>query len=111
MYYVSHYSSFLPSFLPSFLHSFLPSNTSGLVLVNNWISWTLRPCLWNFPLLSSLPLSGTWGELSFVEHITALTRSCFYHLRQLRVVSRSLSDSSTATKVNVFIVNGLDQCS
>src|SRR6218665_2758056 len=26
-------------------------------------------------------------ELSFVEHITALTRSCFYHLRQLRVVS------------------------
>src|SRR6218665_1290997 len=23
-------------------------------------------------------------ELSFVEHITALTRSCFYHLRQLR---------------------------
>src|SRR6218665_280998 len=36
-------------------------------------------------------------ELSFVEHITALTRSCFYHLRQLRVVSRSLSASSTAT--------------
>src|SRR6218665_837149 len=35
--------------------------------------------------------------LSFVEHITALTRSCFYHLRQLRVVSRSLSASSTAT--------------
>ena len=30
-------------------------------------------------------------ELSFVEHITALTRSCFYHFRQLLVVSRSLS--------------------
>src|SRR6218665_975228 len=26
-------------------------------------------------------------ELSFGEHIAALTRSCYYHLRQLRVVS------------------------
>src|SRR6218665_237868 len=29
-------------------------------------------------------------ELSFAEHISSLTRSCFYQLRQLRVVSRSL---------------------
>src|SRR6218665_3026393 len=50
-------------------------------------------------------------ELSFVEHITALTRSCFYHLRQLRVVSRSLSASSTTTLVHAFIVNRLDHCS
>src|SRR6218665_1133774 len=50
-------------------------------------------------------------ELSFVEHITALTRSCFYHLLQLRVVSRSLSASSTVTLVHAFIVNRLDHCS
>src|SRR6218665_1921918 len=50
-------------------------------------------------------------ELSFVEHITALTRSCFYHLRQLRVVSCSLSASSTVTLVHAFIVNRLDHCS
>src|SRR6218665_3935626 len=50
-------------------------------------------------------------ELSFGEHITALTRSCYYHLRQLRVVSRSLSASSTATLVHAFIVNRLDHCS
>src|SRR6218665_3425578 len=49
--------------------------------------------------------------ISLVEHITALTRSCFYHLRQLRVVSRSLSASSTATLVQAFIVNRLDHCS
>src|SRR6218665_3368664 len=49
-------------------------------------------------------------ELSFVDHITALTRSCFYHLRQLRVVSRSLSATSTATLVHAFIVNRLDHC-
>src|SRR6218665_3594954 len=42
-------------------------------------------------------------ELSFAEHITALTRSCYYHLRQLRVVSRSLSSSSASTLVHAFI--------
>src|SRR6218665_1155501 len=46
-------------------------------------------------------------ELSFVEHITARTRSCFYHLLQLRVGSRSLSASSTATIIHAFIVNRL----
>src|SRR6218665_3251074 len=43
--------------------------------------------------------------------MTALTRSCFYHLRQLRVVSRSLSTSSTATLVHAFIVNCVGHCS
>src|SRR6218665_2672576 len=50
-------------------------------------------------------------ELSFAEHITALTRSCYYHLRQLRVVSRSLSSSSASTLVHAFIANRLDYCS
>src|SRR6218665_4065305 len=50
-------------------------------------------------------------ELSFAEHITALTRSCYYHLRQLRVVSRSLPSSSASTLVHAFIVNRLDFCS
>src|SRR6218665_313848 len=43
-------------------------------------------------------------ELSFGEHITALTRSCYYHLCQFRVVSRfvsrSLSSSSASTLVH-----------
>src|SRR6218665_2761922 len=34
-----------------------------------------------------------------------------YHLRQLRVVSRSLSSSSTSTLVHAFIANRLDYCS
>src|SRR6218665_1287278 len=50
-------------------------------------------------------------ELSFGEHITALNRSCYYHLRQLRVVSRSLSSSSASTLVHAFIANRLDYCS
>src|SRR5688572_28863584 len=47
-------------------------------------------------------------ELSFTEHITALTRSCYYHLRQLRVATRSLSASSASTLVHAFVSNRLD---
>src|SRR6218665_3941980 len=50
-------------------------------------------------------------ELSFAEHISSLVRSCFYQLGQLRVVSRCLSSSSTATLVHAFILNRLDYCS
>ena len=50
-------------------------------------------------------------ELSFAKHITALTRSCYYQLRQLRVVTRSLSSSSASTLVHAFILNRLDYCS
>src|SRR6218665_2390112 len=50
-------------------------------------------------------------ELSFAEHITALTRSCYYLLRHLRVVSCSLSSSSASTLVHAFIANRLDYCS
>src|SRR6218665_1301478 len=54
-------------------------------------------------------------ELSFAEHISSLTRSCFYQLRQLRVArlprSRSLSSSSTASLVHTFILNRPDYCS
>src|SRR6218665_897765 len=50
-------------------------------------------------------------ELSFGELITALTRSCYYHLCQFRVVSRSLSSSSASTLVHAFIANRLDYCS
>ena len=50
-------------------------------------------------------------DLSFTKHITALTRSCYYHLRQLRVVTRSLSSSSASTLVHAFILNRLDYCS
>src|SRR6218665_2555092 len=50
-------------------------------------------------------------ELSFDEHITALTRSCYYHLRQLPVVSRSFSSSSASTLVHALRANRLDYCS
>src|SRR6218665_2692259 len=58
----------------------------------------------------------TWGsflnqEPSFSLHINQLTSSCYYQLRQLRVVSRSLSCSSAAALVHAFVTSGLDHCS
>src|ERR1700733_3517559 len=50
-------------------------------------------------------------ELNFAAHIAHLTRSCYYTLRQLRVVSRSLTRSSAATLVHALINNRLDYCS
>jgi len=50
-------------------------------------------------------------ELTFVQHINLLCRSCYYQLRQLRVVSRSLSPSAASTLVHAFVVYRLDYCS
>src|ERR1700733_9990657 len=38
-------------------------------------------------------------ELSFAPHIASLTRSCYYALRQLRVISRSLTITTATTLV------------
>src|SRR6218665_3547754 len=47
-------------------------------------------------------------ELNFSAHINQLTRSCYYQLRQLRTVSRSLSHDAAATLVHAFVTSRLD---
>jgi len=49
-------------------------------------------------------------ELSFFLHINQLARSCYYQLRQLRIVSRSLSCSAAAALVHAFVTSRLDHC-
>jgi len=49
-------------------------------------------------------------ELTFSKHLSSLSRSCFYHLRQLRVVARSLSTSAASTLIHAFVCSRLDQC-
>src|SRR6218665_2407827 len=39
-----------------------------------------------------------------------LSRDCFYQLRQLRTVTRSLTQSATSTLVHAFVANRLDYC-
>jgi len=49
-------------------------------------------------------------ELSFASYLNRLTRDCFYQLRQLRTVARSLSTGAAATLVHSFVTNRLDCC-
>ena len=48
--------------------------------------------------------------LTFAPHLNRLSRDCFYHLRQLRTVARSLSPGAAATLVHSFITIRLDYC-
>src|SRR6218665_2135283 len=50
-------------------------------------------------------------ELTFLRHINLLCRSCYYQLRQLRVVSRSLSPPAASTLVLASVVSRLNYCS
>ena len=43
--------------------------------------------------------------------IPSLCRSCYYQLRQLRVVSRSLSPAAASNLVHAFVVSLFDYCS
>src|SRR6218665_2882873 len=86
------------------MQTFIIRNVSPYALSLEFPAFVSSTSVWDLGVIFD-------QELSFVEHITALTRSCFYHLRQLRVVSRSLSTSPTATLVHAFIFNHLDHCS
>ena len=50
------------------------------------------------------------SALTFTEHISNLTRSCFFQLRRLRAIRRSVSSSVFTTIVHVFICSRLDYC-
>src|SRR6218665_4082566 len=50
-------------------------------------------------------------DLTFAPHLNSLSRSCYYQLRQLRTVARSLTPTATATLVHSFVASRLDYCS
>jgi Reverse transcriptase (RNA-dependent DNA polymerase) len=50
------------------------------------------------------------GQLSMADHVAAISRSCFFQLRQLRVVRDSLSTTAAKTLVNAFVSSRLDYC-
>ena len=49
-------------------------------------------------------------ELTFAPHIHSLSRTCYYQLRQLRTIARSLSSTASATLVHSFVAIRLDYC-
>lgn len=50
------------------------------------------------------------SELTFSAHVKSLVSRCFYHLRQLRTVRRSLTTDSIKTLVHALIASRLDYC-
>ena len=50
------------------------------------------------------------SELTFSHHINLIARKCYYKLRQLRVVSRSLTHQSRLTLVHAFVTSRIDCC-
>lgn len=50
------------------------------------------------------------GELLMAEHVNALCRSCFYQLRQLRFIRRSLPRESAELLVHAFVSSRVDYC-
>src|SRR6218665_3400065 len=51
-------------------------------------------------------------KVTFSQHINLVARKCYYQLRQLRVVSRSLTHQSTLALVHVFthVSSRIDFC-
>jgi len=50
------------------------------------------------------------SELTFSHYINLIARKCYYQLRQLRVVSRSLTHQSRLTLVHAFVTSSIDCC-
>jgi len=49
-------------------------------------------------------------ELTFSKHVTFVVRRCFYHLRQIRAVRKSLTTESVKTLIHAVIASQLDNC-
>ena len=50
------------------------------------------------------------SRLTMADHVAAVCRSCYYQLRQLRSVTRSLSVEAVKAVVHTFISSCLDYC-
>jgi hypothetical protein len=50
------------------------------------------------------------SQLTMSAHVSALCRSCYFQLRQLRPLARSLTTNTTRTLVQAFISCRLDYC-
>ena len=50
------------------------------------------------------------SELSMSEHVNSVTRTCFYHLRQLRFVRHSLTSDCAKMLVHAFVSSKVDYC-
>jgi len=50
------------------------------------------------------------SQLSMADHIAALSRSCFFYMRQLRSIKQSLTPDAMRTLIHAFVSSRLDYC-
>jgi len=50
------------------------------------------------------------SDLSLDDHVTRVSATCFYWLRQLRRVRLSLDDDAVMTLVHAFVTSRVDYC-
>ena len=50
------------------------------------------------------------SDLSLDKHVSSVSATCFYHLRQLRRIRRLLDADSAATLVHAFVTSCVDYC-
>jgi len=81
-----------------------------------WLS-SINSIIWNlettsFPVATQVTCLGVVFdcELTFSKHVTSAVRRCFYHLRQIRAVRKSLTTESVKTLVHALIASRLDYC-
>src|SRR6218665_556133 len=89
-------------------------NSSGWAPGSSWQN--LDALSAEFPTMSFSQVVRNLGvlldsELTFSHHIDQLCRSCYYQLRQLRVIARSLTFNAAVSLVHAFVFSHLDYCS
>ena len=50
------------------------------------------------------------SDLSLDKHVSSVSATCIYHLRQLRRIRRSLDADSAATLIHAFVTSRVDYC-
>ena len=50
------------------------------------------------------------SDLSLEKHVSAVSATCFFHLRQIRRVRQSLDVGSAKTLVQAFVTSRVDYC-
>ena len=50
------------------------------------------------------------SDMSMDKHAAAVSAKCFFQLRQLRRIRRSLDDNAVATLVHAFVASRVDYC-
>jgi len=50
------------------------------------------------------------SQLTMADHVAALSRSCFFYMRQLRSIKQALTPDATWTLIHAFISSQSDYC-